>query len=422
MANDARSFQEKAPAGCTITTLDFQNLFEEMDLNVIKVAVVYRVCPHWRAPIFARLNSRNDLHVKVFHGKGISGGKLVNTDTYDGFEHKMLFTITGFVKSSGRSAPFVFCPNLFFSLMRYNPDIILIEGGSNIFNNVLVYGYAKLFRKPIVWWTLGKLPGRKFSGLGKLYRRVVETMEISATALLGYSSVALNYFTEKNYPEEKCFRAVNCVDTEKVFADIERTKDQVPILRTELGLDGKQNILFVGAITDEKNIQRLIYAFAKVKDTFMNAHLLIVGDGPDRRRLERIVNDLNMIDNVTFTGQVIGDVAAYFELGDIFVLPGLGGLAISEAMAHGLPVICSGGDGCEVDFIQNGRTGFRLEGRSENELIDEFAIKIMILLEDNNMLVQMGENAKQIVLDRYNVHTYTENIVASIKYAHDKVK
>ena len=61
---------------------------------------------------------------------------------------------------------------------------------------------------------------------------------------------------------------------------------------------------------------------------------------------------------ITLTGKVIDGVSAYFLLGDIFVLPHFGGLSISEAMAHGLPVIATVADGCELDLIEPGGNGF----------------------------------------------------------------
>ncbi|RMF82182.1 MAG: hypothetical protein D6744_06265, partial [Planctomycetota bacterium] len=170
--------------------------------------------------MFARLNAEPDIELTVFHGRGIPGTKLVNSDTFEGFSHKQMFTLNGMTRSSGRRVPWTVCPFVGFSLMRYNPDVVVVEGGSNVFTNIFVYAYAMLFRKKTVWWTLGVLPGRKFRGLGRLYRAVVQTLERRSTILLGYSSVALDYFRSSGYPSEKCMRAVNCVDTDRVFSDI----------------------------------------------------------------------------------------------------------------------------------------------------------------------------------------------------------
>ena len=103
------------------------------------------------------------------------------------------------------------CPTLPFELLRERPDVILSEGGSNLFNNFLVFGYAFLTRTPVVWWTLGELRGSEaLSVVQRLFRWLVRQMELRSSALLGYSSVALDYFDRQGYPKERQFCAVNC--------------------------------------------------------------------------------------------------------------------------------------------------------------------------------------------------------------------
>ena len=129
-------------------------------IKPIRVVVTYRVCQHWRAHIFAKLNARTDLELAVFHGQSIPNTKCVNGDNLDGFEHIEHFTAT-----LPGAKKWVFHPFIWQSLWKYRPDVILAEGGSNLFTNFLVLAYAKLFRRPVVWWTLGELSGSSYKGL-----------------------------------------------------------------------------------------------------------------------------------------------------------------------------------------------------------------------------------------------------------------
>jgi glycosyltransferase involved in cell wall biosynthesis len=118
--------------------------------------------------------------------------------------------------------------------------------------------------------------------------------------------------------------------------------------------------------------------------------------------------------DVTFTGRVIEDVAAYFQLGDVFVLPGLGGLAISEAMAHGLPIVCSEADGCELDLVEPGANGDIFEvgdGRALEQTLDA-------MVGDRERLRAMGERSRWIIEHRFNIHTYMENLRDALRFAH----
>lgn len=390
--------------------------------RTVRVVVVYRVCPHWRAPMFARLNALPDIDLTVFHGQSIPGTKLVNATRYDGFGHQELFTLSGRVKSSGRAVPWVFCPFIGWHLIRHKPDVLVLEGGSNVLTNIAVYAYAKLWRKPIVWWTLGQLPGRKYSGLGRVYRWVVVRMERAADALLGYSSVALAYFQRMGYPRQKHFRAVNCVDTERVMTELEQRSTRVAELGAQLALTDRRVVLFVGALTAPKHIDRLIHAFARAREQLRPAHLLIVGDGPERRRLEALAADLQIAQTVTFAGEIIDGVSDYYELGDVFVLPGLGGLAVSEALTHGLPVICSQGDGCELDLVRNGVTGYRIDSSDTEKVIDFIAEKLVAILSDEDRRPAMSAAARKVILEEHNVGSYIENVAAAIRFAFTKVR
>jgi len=105
-------------------------------------------------------------------------------------------------------------------------------------------------------------------------------------------------------------------------------------LREELGLKGKVVIAFVGRLLKVKGVEELVEA---AKELPPQAALLIVGDGPERKRLEAIARELGLSGRIRFTGWR-GDVPALLAVSDIFALPSYSeGLPISllEAMAAG---------------------------------------------------------------------------------------
>ncbi len=97
-------------------------------------------------------------------------------------------------------------------------------------------------------------------------------------------------------------------------------------------------LLYVGRLIKRKNIDSIIYAFEEIRNKNNNIKLVVVGDGPDRERLETISN------NVIFTG-VVNDTENYYKKADIFVSPseygeGLQG-TILEAMSCGLTIVAT---------------------------------------------------------------------------------
>jgi len=386
--------------------------------GIIKVALVVPTISHYRVPIYRKLHEKPDLCLRVFYGDDIKDTKFVNAKNTHGFERHHLFTLQMKIRTSGRSSYITFYPGLPIALARYQPDVIITAGGGNIGNNLLVALYASVFRTPVICWSLGMLKGRQYTGLARFYRKSVVWFERYCDALLGYSTRAIRYFESVGHPQEKCFLAVNCLDTDKIFADIERVRPQIEPLRHRLGLEGKTIVLFVGAFERTKRLDRLLRAFAAARREDNSLHLLLVGDGKCRADIEKQAANLGINQHVTFTGKVIDGVTAYFQLASVFVLPGLGGLAMIEAMAHGVPVICGTCDGTEDDYVVNGENGFRFDDeQSEDEIVREIARHILTIVSDKDKQLAMSNAARDRIRFKYNGKTYVEGIYKAICYA-----
>ncbi|MDG2381021.1 MAG: glycosyltransferase [Pirellulaceae bacterium] len=375
----------------------------------IRVAIVYAVLYRFRMPIFRRLSSDDGLRVKILVGQGVPGTKFSNAPDASGVDAEILWTLQKQVVSTGRSVTMMFNPTLPFRLWRFRPDVLLIQGGM-LPNNWLTWAYSKLTGTPVVWWSLGEVRERKFNGLSGKYRKWVRAVEKTSDAFAGYSSPAVDYFLSQGYPEDRCFNLVNVVDTDLVAEQMHATQDQVPALRKQLGLEGQQVILFVGSLIETKGIDTLLRAFARLDSAADSAKLLIVGDGPERENAERLAVELEITERVIFVGAVYEGVSTYFQLGDLLVLPGTGGLAISEGMAHGLPVICSIGDGVELDLIDDGENGFCVPPKD----VDVLAEKIAHSLESPERLQEMGEHSLKIIRERANIDRYLNEMRAAI--------
>ncbi len=368
--------------------------------------------------MFERLSRQPGVDVKVFHGRTIPGTKLVNGADLSSIQHVELPTLSLRVRTADRESVAVVSPTVAFHLARFRPDVILAEGGSNLLTNVFVYIYGRITGTPIVWWTLGSLRGRVHRGLASsVYRSVVVGMERSAAALLGYSSVALEYFREMGYDARKQFRAVNCVDTERVLSRLPEDRRRALDLRNDLGLESSDFVVvFVGALQRAKRIDRLLRAVARARESESRIRAVIVGDGSERGSLESLATALGLDRSVRFTGEVIGGVGAYFEIADLFVLPGLGGLAISEAMVHGKPVVCGVGDGCEVDLVRDDVNGYRL---SEEELDEgsRLAGLLVRFARNPSACLEMGAASAKIISDEHNVQTYLRQVESALRFA-----
>ncbi len=150
-------------------------------------------------------------------------------------------------------------------------------------------------------------------------------------------------------------------------------------LRRAMGISEHAFVLIsIGRLGKEKNIDELLIGISMVIDENPDTILLIVGDGPDRKDLERWVSHLSLEKNVIFTGAVDPkDVHAYYQISDVFVSASTSetqGLVYIEAAANGLPLICHR-DACLRGVIDENENGFCYETMEGFEKAFEQCVK-----------------------------------------------
>jgi len=117
-------------------------------------------------------------------------------------------------------------------------------------------------------------------------------------------------------------------------------------LRHRLGCDDQTRILLcVGRLSYEKGHVDLLRAFPKIRALMDDSRLqlVLVGEGPERRRIEELCRRLNLSDVVTLAGQQ-HEIDSYYAIADIFLLPSLSEgcpNVLLEAMAAGVPVVAT---------------------------------------------------------------------------------
>ena len=133
------------------------------------------------------------------------------------------------------------------------------------------------------------------------------------------------------------------------------------ILRESLGIpDGRTVLLYLGRLAKEKNCAELLRTMARFLEAPVT--LLLVGDGPGRKSLEKLSQQMNLDGHVVFAGMVPPDqVGRYYQLGDLFVSASTSetqGLTYLEALRAGLPLLCRR-DACLDGVVEQGVNGWQ---------------------------------------------------------------
>ncbi len=136
--------------------------------------------------------------------------------------------------------------------------------------------------------------------------------------------------------------------------------------------DEISDIIFAGRLIKEKNVDILIKSIQIVKQKIPNVRCMIVGDGPERSKLEELSFNLKIQDNIEFMGftENYDDLIGYMKSSSVFVLPSIRegfGIVVIEANACGLPVVVVNHKmNAAVDLVQDGINGFRADASPED--------------------------------------------------------
>lgn len=158
-------------------------------------------------------------------------------------------------------------------------------------------------------------------------------------------------------------------------------------------LEGKQVILFVGRITESKNIHSLIEAFNLIKKKIPDVTLVLVGDYENypsyHYKLREMIRTRDLDDSVIFTGIVSwNDLPSFFAACAVYATCSLWeGFLRAESFAFGKPIV-SFNVGANSETVKNGETGFLVS----NNDINEFADRVCKILSDKELASELGEN------------------------------
>ena len=201
----------------------------------------------------------------------------------------------------------------------------------------------------------------------------------------------------------------NAVDTATFCPDPHRRAET----RRSLGIpDDEPIVLCVGRMTLQKGQQTLIRAMALARVS--DAHLLLVGDGPQKGALVELAREVGLADRARFLG-TRPDVPDLLRAADILVLPSLHegfGLVVAEAMASGTPVIASQ-VGPLPEILSHGETGLLVPPDDPTML----ARAVAQLAADSKRRHEIADRARAVALARFSLPLMVSRLRSALRSA-----
>lgn len=294
-----------------------------------------------------------------------------------------------------------------FAINRINPGLLLWLKKKR-FDGVFLQGYTA-----ISYW-LG-LVAAKLSGIDVIFRGEATLKKNNPSSLaeciksLGLGSMLKHsdavlysctgnrkYFKHYGCPAEKLHPFLSAVDNDYFRAQIGKLRRSPENLRRQLGISRDSFVvLTVGRIDKRKRHRDLISAVNVLQKRSYNVSLVIVGDGPEKTRLEKMVRQKS-IRNIHFVGfKNQSEIAAYYYTSDIFVLCSTydpSPKVINEALNFSLPLVCSDCVGTVGDIVIDADNAFVFNAGNVGQLTDA----IERLIRDPDLRKRMGGRSYQL--------------------------
>ncbi|MDF1760613.1 MAG: glycosyltransferase family 4 protein [Coxiellaceae bacterium] len=370
------------------------------------VVILQRICPGYRVSLFRRLSNSTTVNAKLYIGDDIPNSKVYSASNLMGINYERVKT--RFIKLGRRILPLHV--GLIKSLVRDNPDVIICEAESHFIGYLQAIYYKLVYKRSVklIYWCFIGLPG------GKKKKPLVASLLKNITrrffsAFVVYSSFSRQQLLETYVRQEKIFVATNVGDTEKFISLSENFTDSKSDVKNKLGIRDQVVILYMGSLESNKKPELVLELALRLQG---ECYFIMLGSGV-------LLDDLrgkakkDRINNILLPGKVSNGIERYMRAADALIVPGRGGIVISEAMSFGLPAIVCNADGCEYDLVKNGYNGYHLQDGDVNS----FCSAIRELSENAALLDSMSKNAKDTIKNLYNTSKMQESILDAVDFA-----
>lgn len=192
---------------------------------------------------------------------------------------------------------------------------------------------------------------------------------------------------------------------------------KIKIINKKYHLTGKRLVIYAGRLDKEKGVEFLIKAAKMIE-----AEIYILGGGDYQKELGKLVQKLKL-KNVHFIGYIgkeyLNELREFYRRADVVVVPSTVkeafGIVILEAMACSTPVVASKIGGIP-NIVKEGKTGFLVQPRSVNEIVEQ----VNKIINDDKLRTAMGERCRKMIEEKFTwekaAFAIRENFERTLKY------
>jgi glycosyltransferase involved in cell wall biosynthesis len=345
------------------------------------VSLVYRFLPHYRVGFYEGLR-------KALADDGVIFNLIYGKNQYVPREDEVdiswgISVRNRVLRIGGHSVLWQSVPE-----GLYDSDLIIIVQENLILSNHAIIARSLMTGRRVAFWGHGYNHQARRMSLGNLFKRIYSNR---VCWWFAYTGGVARTVTDMGFPEDRITVVNNAIDTRRLAASSQgMSLEEISEVKKELRIGNGPVGLFCGGLYREKRLDFVLDACRKIKEVEPNFEMIFVGSGPDKYRVEDATKTAEWIH---YVGPKFGDERIpYFKMADVFIMPGLVGLAVLDCFALEVPLVTTKYPyhSPEIEYVVENENGLI----TENSL-DKFVEGVLKVLTSETLRGRLKMGCRQ---------------------------
>jgi len=381
-------------------------------MKTLRIAIITNILPKYREGFYDALFRRTDVNVHIYCQEKIPGADPETIhEKYGG-----KVTLLKYLSARQEKIAVQFIP---WIRILSESDVIFIGGNPRVVSDALFGTLLTFMGKKVVLWTMA----RSFRN-NRLSERIRLRWSRIFRHILVYTDEEAEYLMQRGFKKNYVLGINNGLDQNA----IEYAASNWPLIelnewRRDEGIDGRVLILSCARLERKNRLDLVAEALPILISRVPNLIWCVIGSGPELPELKAMVDSLGVNDHVRFVGGLYEEkeLAPWFMSSKLLVHPAAVGLSLLHAFGYGLPVIVNDNPrshGPEYAAFRCGSTGLAFRKDDVKHLADT----IIKMLEDDRARIMMGEIARSLARNKYNVDIMVERFIRIARDAYGELR
>ena len=366
-----------------------------------RIVIVQRRLTHYRVPLFEKMKqylSERDIELQLLVGQATNEELKKNDQGY--LDWAIQIPTRYFLSNR-------VCWQSYGKFLRNADLVIITQENWQIYNQLLLI-MPRTFK--LAFWGHGRnLQSKNPAGVKEKYKSWT-TKRVDWW--FAYTQLSADIVVDEGFPADRITILNNSIDTKELIKLRETiTNHEIEQLKKHMDISGRNVGVFIGSLYPQKHLDFLIKAVLKVREAIPDFELIIIGDGPDRKKIQLWTERYSWI---YWAGAKKGrDKVLFLSLGDILLHPGAIGLIMLDSFALQMPIITTNCQihGPEIAYLKN-----NVNGVITPLDITDYSASIIALVNNRRELNRLKSNCIKYAAE-YSIDNMTQRFSDGIVQA-----